>query len=77
MYFLPYYNYKSVKSAVKSILPSSASTQFNSTQTKAELVLYSDNTATQPTTHPIRKVVKWNETSNTSIEKLKYLPSSF
>ena len=28
-------------------------------------------------THPIEKVVKWNETSNTSIEKFKYLPSSF
>ena len=65
------------KCAVKSILPSSASTQFNSTQTKAKLVLCSDNTATHPTTHPIGKVLKWNETSNTSIEKLKFLPSSF
>ena len=77
MYFLPYYNYKSVKCAVKSILPSSASTHFNSTQTKTELVLCSDNIATHPTTHPIGKVVKWSETSNTSIEKFKYLPSSF
>ena len=73
MYFCPSYDYKSVNCAVKSILPSSASTQFNSTQTKAYLVLCSNNTAT----HPIGKVVKWNETSNTSIEKFKYLPSSF
>ena len=35
----------------------------NSTQTKAELVLFSDNT---------EKIVKWNKTLNTSIEDFKY-----
>ena len=35
---------------------------------EAEIALFSDNTAT----HPTGKVVKWNNTSNTSIEDFKY-----
>ena len=31
-----------------------------------------DNKATHQTTHPTGKVVKWNKTSNTSIEDFKY-----
>ena len=42
-----------------------AKLSFNSTST-------SDNTATQPHTNPTRKVVKWNKTSNTSIEDFIY-----
>ena len=38
-------------------------------QTKADLVLFSDNTGT----HLTRKVVKWNKTP---IEEFEYLPSS-
>ena len=50
-------------------LPSSASTQLNfKFYFEAEIALFSDNTAT----HPAGKVVKWNKTSNTSIEEFKY-----
>ena len=56
-------------------MPSSASPQLNSNHLQLQLggwYLFSDNTAT----HPTGKVVKWNKTSNTSIEEFKYLPSS-
>ena len=61
-------------------MPSSVKTSFspNSTQLnfnfnfEAEIALFSDNTAT----HPTGKLVKWNKTSNTSLEEFKYLSSS-
>ena len=39
-----------------------------SAQLKAELALFSFNTATHPTTHPTGKVVKRKETSSISIQ---------
>ena len=54
----------------KTSLCCQAQPQLNSTSIsiEAELVLFSFNTATHPPSHPTGKVVKWNKTTDISIE---------
>ena len=53
-----------------------AKLSLNSTQlnfnSKAEIALFSDNTASHPPNHPTGKVVKLSKSSNSLIEDVKY-----